>query len=110
MFYELREYRTAPGRLRALVARFNGDTLRLFAKHGFDVVLIGQTEIGPDSNTELLYVLRWNSYDEFQAKWAALGADAEFAEAVRLSEVDGPIVRQLSRRIVNPAAFAAVQP
>lgn len=105
MFYEVREYRTAPGKLRALIGRFKSDTLRLFAKHGFEVVFIGQTELGPHTNTEVLYVLKWDSYAQFEERWAALGGDPEWAEAVRASEADGPIIAQLSRRIVNPTTF-----
>jgi hypothetical protein len=107
VIYELREYTAVPGRLPALVARFRHHTLGLFAKHGMEVVFMSVTEFGSNSMNELVCVLRFDSYDDMGTKWAAFLADKEWREVRRASEADGPIVASLTRRVLNPAPFAA---
>ena len=75
MIYEIREYTTVPGRMPALVKRFKDHTLGYFRKHGMEVVFITLTELGSNSNNELVYVLRFDSYDDMVTKWAAMQAD-----------------------------------
>jgi hypothetical protein len=105
VIYELREYVTVPGRMPALVNRFNEHTLRIFAKHGFDLTFISLTGLGDNSNNELVYVLRFDDYGDMERKWAAFQADPEWQKARAASEEDGPIVAQLRRRVLNPTPF-----
>jgi hypothetical protein len=107
MLYEVREYEAVPGKMRALVARFRNHTLALFERHGLDVVFITLTEIGDNSNNELVYVLRFDSYEQLQARWAAFQADPEWQQARAASEVDGPLVARIRRKLLNGAAFEA---
>ena len=58
MIYELRVYSCLPGRLPALLKRFETQTLKIWEKHGikqagFWTVLIG------DGNNDLHYLLAW---------------------------------------------------
>lgn len=106
MIYEIREYTTVPGRMPALVRRFKDHTLPIFKRMGMEVTFISLTELGGNSNNELVYVMRFDSHDEMVAKWAAFMADPEWREARTASEADGPIVANLSRRVLNPGAFA----
>jgi hypothetical protein len=105
MIYELREYTTVPGRMPALVKRFNDHTLGIFARLGLDVVFMSTTELGSNVSNELVYVVKFDSYDDMATKWAAFRADPEWNEVRRASEADGPIVAALSRRVLSPAAF-----
>jgi NIPSNAP len=105
MIYELREYTTVPGRMPALLKRFNDHTLGIFAKLGMEVVFMSVTEMGPDVTNELVYVMRFDSYEDMNAKWAAFRSDPEWNEARRASEADGPIVARVGRRVLSPAAF-----
>jgi hypothetical protein len=107
VIYELREYTTVPGRMPALIKRFNEHTLRIFAKHGMEVVFMSLTEIGSSVNNELVYVMRFDSLDDMATKWAAFRADPEWDQARQASEADGPIVVSINRRVLNPAAFEA---
>lgn len=107
MILELREYVAAPGRRPRLVARFREHTLPLFEKHGMDCRLIGTTEIGADCTNELAYVLAFSSVAEMDEKWRAFLADPEWARAREQSEVDGPLVDRIRRRVLDSAAFAA---
>ncbi len=101
VIYEIREYTTVPGRMPALVKRFTEHTMGLFAKHGMDCSFLSTTELGPNSNNELVYVMRFDSYDEMATKWAAFMADPEWRDVRRASEADGPIVASISRRVLR---------
>jgi hypothetical protein len=107
VIYELREYTTVPGRMPALVRRFNDHTLRLFAEHGMEVVFMSLTEVGDDTENQLVYVLRFDSTDDLAAKWEAFRADPAWQQAKAASEADGPIVAKIDSRVLNPAAFGA---
>ena len=106
MLYELREYEVVPGRMPALVARFREHTLRLFEKHGLEVVFMTLTEVGDNSNNELVYILRFNSYQEMQERWAAFVVDPEWLKVRQESERDGPLVARVRRRLLNDAQFS----
>jgi len=105
VLYELRDYELVPGRMPDLVARFRDHTLALFEKHGLDVVFMGITEFGDNSNNQLTYVLRFNTYQEMQELWMSFQRDPEWLQVRRDSEVNGPLVARITRRLINAAAF-----
>ena len=105
VIYEIREYTTVPGRMPALVKRFNDHTFGFFAKHGMEVVFTSLTEVGSNSTNELVYVMRFDSYEDMATKWAAFQSDPDWLEVRSASEADGPIVASISRRVLNPAQF-----
>jgi hypothetical protein len=108
MFYELRVYRCVPGRLPALLNRFQNTTLKLFEKHGIRQAGFWTVAIG-ESNNDLYYLLTWDSLDERSRKFAAFGADPEWIEKRAASEKDGPIVANITNTILQPTAFSAVK-
>src|SRR6266702_6168594 len=63
MIYEMRQYRCVPGRLPALLKRFETATLKLWEKHGIRQAGFFTTLIG-ESNQELTYFLAWESLAE----------------------------------------------
>jgi hypothetical protein len=105
MIYEIREYTTVPGRMQALIRRINEHVMKLLAKHGIECVFAGVTEVGENSNNEFVYVMRFDSYAEMDEKWTAYINDPEWVEAKAASEVDGPIIAQIRRRVINPTPF-----
>ncbi|GAA5158457.1 NIPSNAP family protein [Pseudonocardia eucalypti] len=109
MIYEIREYTTVPGRMPALVKRFNEHTLGLFQKHGIDLDFISLTGFGDNTGNELVYVVRFEDYGDLERKWAAFQGDPDWQAAKAASEADGPIVANISRRILSPSAFEAAQ-
>ena len=60
MIMEMRVYRCIPGRLPALLKRFDTLTLKLWDKHGIKQAGFFTTLIGT-SNQELTYFLAWDS-------------------------------------------------
>ena len=60
MIMEMRVYRCLPGRLPALMKRFDTLTLKLWDKHGIKQAGFFTTLIGT-SNQELTYFVAWES-------------------------------------------------
>jgi hypothetical protein len=108
MIYELRVYRTVPGRMPNLLARFNDHTLRIWAKHGIRQVGFWTTLVGESAN-DLTYLLAWDSMAEREAKWAAFGSDPEWLSVREESERDGPINANISNQFLNPTSFSALK-
>jgi hypothetical protein len=107
LIYELRIYRCLPGRLPALLARFQNATLRIWEKHGIRQAGFWTTVIGA-SNNELTYMLAWESLGERETKWTAFMADPEWVAARADSEKDGPILANVTSQILAPTAFSSV--
>ena len=108
MLHELRIYRCVPGRLPALLNRFDTITLKLWEKHGIRQAGFWTTLIG-ESNQDLHYLLAWESLAEREAKWTAFQNDPEWIAKRAETEKDGPIVANVSNAILQPTAFSAVK-
>jgi NIPSNAP len=108
MIYELRNYHCLPGRLPALLKRFETATIRLFEKHGIKQVGFWTVAIG-ESNQDLIYILQWESLAERDAKFGTFQKDPEWLEARRKSEEDGPLVASITNSILSPTAFSALK-
>jgi hypothetical protein len=108
MLYELRVYRCIPGRLPALIKRFDTATLKLWEKHGIRQVGFWTTLIG-ESNQELTYMLAWNSLAEREQKWNGFMADPEWIDKRAESEKDGAIVANIVSQILQPTSFSAMK-
>jgi hypothetical protein len=108
MLYELRIYRCIPGRLPALIKRFDMVTLKLWQKHGIRQVGFWTTLIG-ESNQELTYMLAWNSLAEREQKWNGFMADPEWINKRAESEKDGAIVANIVSQMLQPTPFSAMK-
>ena len=108
MIYELRVYRTLPGRMPAMLKRFEDHTLRIWAKHGIRQAGFWTTAIGESSN-DLTYMLAWDSLAEREKRWGAFVTDPEWIAARDASEADGQIVANVSSSILRPTAFSSVK-
>jgi hypothetical protein len=108
MIYELRVYHCLPGRLPALLKRFETVTVRLFDKHGIQQLGFWTVVVG-ESNQDLVYILRWESLAERDKRFAAFQSDPEWIEARRKSEEDGPLLASISNSILTPTAFSAAR-
>ena len=108
MIYESRVYRCVPGRLPALLKRFETVTLKLFEKHGIRQAGFFTTLIG-ESNQELTYFLAWESLAEREKKWTAFQTDPEWITARAKTEADGQIVGNIVSQLLVPTAFSTVK-
>jgi len=108
MIYELRIYRALPGRMPALLKRFESRTLKIWERMGIQQVGFWTTVIGP-SNLELVYMLAWASMAERQEKWDKFQVDLEWLQAWADSEKDGIIVGNVASSFLKPTRFSAIQ-
>jgi hypothetical protein len=108
MLYELRIYDCCPGRLPALLNRFQNTTLKIWGRHGIKQAGFWTTVIG-SHNHRLTYFLVWDSLAERDKKWAAFQADPEWIEKRAASEKDAPIVANVSSEILAPTGFSSVK-
>lgn len=108
MVHELRIYHCLPGRLPALLQRFETVTLRIWERHGIRQAGFWTVLVGP-SNHDLHYLLAWESLAEREAKWAAFMADPEWIAARAKSEEDGLIVGSIENMFLQPTAFSSVK-
>ena len=108
MIYELRVYHAVPGRLPALVKRFETVTLALWKKHGIRPAGFWTVAIG-GSNQDLYYLLQWESLAEREKTWGAFMSDPEWLAKRAETERDGPIVASISNTILQPTGFSAMK-
>ncbi|MGJ5036408.1 MULTISPECIES: NIPSNAP family protein [unclassified Bradyrhizobium] len=108
MIYESRIYRCIPGRLPALLKRFETTTLKLWEKHGIRPVGFFTTLIG-ESNQDLTYFLAWESLAERETKWTKFMSDPDWISARAKSEEDGQIVANITSQFLVPTAFSALK-
>jgi NIPSNAP len=108
MIYESRVYRCVPGRLPALLKRFETITLKLWEKHGIRQAGFFTTLIG-ESNQELTYFLVWESLADRDKKWTAFQADPDWIAARAQTEADGQIVSNIVSQLLVPTTFSSVK-
>ena len=108
MIYEYRLYQCLPGRLPALLKRFENHTTKIWEKHGikpagFWTVLVGE------GNHDLHYLIAWESLADREKKWTAFQADPAWVSARADSERDGPIVANIKSMLLTPTSFSTVK-
>jgi hypothetical protein len=108
MIHELRVFHCVPGRLAALLKRFENDTLRLFEKHGIKQVGFWTVAIR-ESNNDLFLILQWESLTERDQKFGAFLKDAEWLDARRKSEEQGPLEASITNTILVPTTFSMLR-
>ncbi len=108
MIHELRVYRCVPGKLPALLERFEKVTLPLWKKHGIRPGYFWTTMIG-ESNHELTYTLIWESLAEREKKLPAFQNDPEWIAKRAETERNGSLVANVSNQILAPTSFSPLQ-
>ncbi len=108
MIHEMRVYHCLPGRLPALLKRFETITLEIWQRHGirqagFWTVLVGE------SNQDLVYLLAWESMAERERIWNGFMNDPEWIAKRAETELDGQIVASITNSFLQPTGFSAVR-
>ncbi|WP_199339695.1 NIPSNAP family protein [Nostoc sp. FACHB-892] len=108
MIYELRIYDAMPGRLPALLSRFENHTLQIWEKHGIRQAGFWTTLIGANESNRLTYLLAWNSMTEREERWSAFLTDPEWIAIKAETEKDGQLVQNISSELLAATAFSSV--
>ena len=108
--FELRTYYAAPDKLEELHARFRNHTMRLFKKHGMEVVgFWGPTDKDKGSENTLVYVLAFPSREARDKAWQDFRADPEWQAAAKESEKNGKLTEKIDSVILKATDYAPVK-
>jgi NIPSNAP len=107
MIHEYRAYYIMPGRMPDIQKRFAEVTMKLFKKHGIEVVGFWEPIIG-ESN-ELVYICAYADLATRERVWKAFMADPEWQAARKASEANGPLVERVVNKIWRPTSFSPIQ-
>jgi uncharacterized protein YbaA (DUF1428 family) len=108
--FELRTYRSAPGRLAAISGRFRDHTMAIFPDHGIEVVGFWSAADQDDPETgTLVYVCAYPSRDAADAAWVSFRADPRWQRAKADSEVDGPIVANIESLFMEATDYSPIR-
>jgi hypothetical protein len=105
--YELRTYTAPPGKIGELLARFRQHTLKIFERHG--MVNVGYwvpMDEKDGSADKLIYLLEHKSRDAAKASWKAFGADPEWQDVSKKTQVNGKIVAKVESVYLKPTDFS----
>ena len=107
MIYELRVYDVVPGKLPALLDRFQNFTTKSWPKYGLKLVGFWTDEVG--ATNRLTYILAFEDMAQRDQAWAAWRADPDRARVFAETEKDGPLVARVQNTIMRPTAFSPMQ-
>jgi hypothetical protein len=107
--FELRTYHIAPGKEKALHARFRDHTINLFKKH--EMTLIGfWSPVKPElAEKELVYLLAFPSQEAAAKSWKAFRDDPEWQAVKAASEKEGTLVEKVDSLYLNPTDYSPLQ-
>jgi hypothetical protein len=108
MIHEMRVYHCVPGKLPALLDRFDTITLKIWERFGIRQAGFRTVAIG-ESNHTLIYLLAWDSLAEREEKWTAFLNDPEWQAKRAETEAGGPLLTHVSNQILQPKAFSSVK-
>lgn len=93
MFYEIRKYQIAFGRIDEIVARFTDSLPSVFLRHGIDVIGHWISISGPRFSA-FFYMMQYSDLTERMRQWDAFYADPEWIEIRRKTNGSGEIVER----------------
>ena len=107
--FELRTYHAAPGKMKALHARFRDHTRALFKKHGMTLVGFWSPIDPKEADQTMVYLLAYPSKEAAEKSWAAFDADPEWKKAKADSEQEGKLVARAESVYLNPTDYSPLK-
>ncbi|HWQ32759.1 MAG TPA: NIPSNAP family protein [Blastocatellia bacterium] len=108
--FEIRTYYAAPGKLEDLHARFRNHTLRLFKKHGMQIIgFWGPTDKEKGSENTLVYILAYPDRAAREQAWKAFQADPEWQAVRKKSEENGRLVEKVDSVILMATDYSPLK-
>ena len=108
--FEIRTYTAAPGKLEELHARFRNHTVKLFKKHGMEIVgFWGPTDKEKGSENTLVYVLAFPSREARDKAFRDFGADPEWQQARKDSEKNGKLTEKVESVILMATDYSPIK-
>ncbi|MED1792108.1 NIPSNAP family protein [Brevibacillus nitrificans] len=103
MLYELRIYDVVPGRMQALLDRFQNDAISIFERHGMKVTNFWVD--ADESKNRLYYVLEHPNLEIRNQNYDRFRNDPEWIEIRRVTEIEGPLVAKQESIFMKNASF-----
>jgi hypothetical protein len=107
--FEMRIYHAAPGKMKALHARFRDHTLGLFKKHGITNVGYWSPIDPKEADKKLIYILAYPSKAAADKSWDAFRKDPAWLEAKAASETGGTLVDKVESVYMNPTDYSPLK-
>jgi NIPSNAP protein len=107
--FELRTYYAAPGKLKALHARFRDHTNRLFRKHGMTIIGFWTPTDEKEPSDKLIYILAFPSREAADKSWNAFRDDPEWKAAKAASERNGVLVEKVESVFMKPTDYSPMK-
>jgi hypothetical protein len=108
--FEIRTYYALPGKLEELHARFRNHTIKLFKKHGMEIVgFWGPTDKEKGSENTLVYILAFPSREARDKSFRTFGADPEWQKARGESEKNGKLVEKIDSVFLMATDYSPVK-
>ncbi len=108
--YEIRTYVAAPGKLEELHKRFRDHTIKLFKKHGMEVVgFWGPTDKDKGSENTLVYIMAYPNREARDKAWKAFAADPDWQKARTESEKNGKLTDKVESVILGATDYSPVK-
>jgi NIPSNAP len=110
VLYELRLYSVTPGRLGEVIDNAVRFAIPLQKEHGFDHVgfwTVSGEEAGRD--TDLVYLLRWESLADRDSKWRSFTSDSRWTQRQAETGAETPLVMSERIQFLEPTQFSNLQ-
>ncbi len=107
--FELRIYKTFPGKLEDLHKRFREHTCRLFKKHGIELVGFWVPAEGEEAKDTLIYIVAFPSKEAQAKAWQAFRSDPEWIKAFEESHRNGVIVQKVESKNMKAVDYSPIQ-
>jgi hypothetical protein len=107
--FEMRTYFAAPGKMKALHARFRDHTCGLFKKHGITLVGFWSPIDEKEAEKKMVYVLAYPSKAAADKSWKAFREDPAWIKARGESEKDGTLVEKIESVFLNPTDYSPLK-
>jgi len=108
MIYEIRTYELLNHTRKAFHDRFRVHVIRLFQKHGIELVGAWETEIGDLQN--FVYIIKYNDFADRESKWNAFNSDAEWTKIkADTQKKHGQIVWKNHSSLLKPMEYSPLK-
>ena len=109
--FELRVYKSMPGKRQALADRFRDHTAAMFERAGMTNVGYFNAVSGDDTDDTFIYVLAYPSREARDEMWRELGTFDDFQEVIIAVERDDQrkLVDTIDARIMEPTSYSALR-
>ncbi len=107
--FELRIYKSTPGNLDNLHARFRDHTMGLFEKHGMENIGYWTPTSEEERDDTLVYVIAHDSPEAAATSWRAFAQDPEWQAVAEASNANGEILDGLENKYMVATDYSPMQ-